>query len=197
MEIVIDAVASTVSVAAVSRSVALPSGYATLSKITYDTETGTGLTDTVGNFTMGSILATALLLWNAAAPTAADVWELIKAKRTQANAGGVRVSGHWYHTDPETLAQYSVMYAAIAVNSLPGAYVFAPYWKTMAGDFRPMTAGLLKGIVAMGMRNATLNFANAERHRARMVATRLPHLYDYSTGWGETHQIALLQLQPR
>jgi hypothetical protein len=187
MQIIIDAAASTASVAGVARSVVYPVGYAALDKLTYDTETGVGLADATGNYTMGSILATSLLLWCEAAPTANDIWELIKAKRTEVNAGGVRASGDWYHTDPETLAQYSFMYAAIAVNALPGGYVFAPYWKTMAGDFRPMTANLLRVIVGRGMQSAALNFANAERHRVAMKATRSLYLYDYSTGWTETY----------
>lgn len=188
MEIVIDTVACTVSVDSVSRGVVFPSGYTALSKITYETETGYGLTDSFGEFTMGSILATSLALWRASEPTVEDMWEFIKVKRTQVNAGGVYVNGHWYHTDLETLAQYSIMYAAIAVNSLPGTHVFANNWKTMDGQFEPMTVNLLRIIVGTGIRNATLNFANAEKHKVVMTAKTDHYLYDYSTGWTVTHK---------
>jgi hypothetical protein len=187
MKIVIDTVACTVSVASVSRSVVFPNGYAALNTITYDTETADGLGNTFGKFTMGGILATSLILWKSAEPTIGEMWERIKIKRSETNAGGVNVGGHWYHTDLETLAQYSIMYAAIAVNSLPGSYIFAANWKTMDGIFQPMTVNLLRVIVGTGIRNATLNFSTAERHKAAMTAKIDHYLYDYSTGWTKVH----------
>lgn len=183
MEIIIDAKAGTVSVDKISRSVALPLEYNTLDIIRYDTETAIGIGSVRGSFTMGGILGVSLALWHAAAPTAADVWVMIKAHRAQMNASGVFVAGDWYHTDAETLAQYAIMYSAIAVNSLPDIYVFNPRWKTMSGDFKTMTVALLKRIINTGMRNAAINFAIAERHKAAMQLVSVPSKYDYSTGW--------------
>jgi len=187
MEIIIDVRAGTVSVNAVSRQVVFPPEYATFETIRYDTETASGLSDSINNVTMGSIIATSLRLWQLAAPDAADMWELIKAKRTQMNASGVFVSGDWFHTDTETRGQFSIMYAAISVNRLPDTYVFDSNWKTMDGMFRPMTVSLLKKIINTGMMNESLNFANAELHKAAMMATPAPSTYDYSTGWTEVH----------
>jgi len=187
MEIIIDVNASTVSVNAISRQVTFPDEYAGLGIIRYDTETTARQPDHIDNFTMGSIVATSILRWQLAAPTTTDMWELIKAKRTQINASGVFVSGDWYHTDPETLAQYSIMYAAISVNSLPSGYTFNNNWKTMDGTFRPMTVTLLKKIINTGMANAAANFANAEAHKAAMMATLVPSAYNYSTGWTKVH----------
>lgn len=183
MEIIIDAKAGTVSVDKISRSVALPLEYAALDIIHYDTETAIGIDSARGYHRMGGILGVSLALWHAAAPSAADVWVMIKAKRAQMNASGVFVAGDWYHTDAETLAQYAIMYAAISVNSLPDFYVFNPRWKTMSGDFRPMTVALLKRIINTGMRNAAINFAIAERHKAVLQLADVPSKYDYSIGW--------------
>lgn len=187
MEIIIDMRGGGVSIDGISRSVIFPIEYQSLDKITYDTETSIGLDQSVGNLVMGSILATALGLWQAAAPTAEDIWILIKDKRVQMNAGGVFVLGDWYHTDPETLANYAIMYAAISVNSLPSNYVFSARWKTMDGDFRPMSVKLLKSIINKGMGVVATNFATSERHKALLMASPIPSKYDYSTGWVKVH----------
>ena len=187
MEIIIDTKAEIVSVDRVSRSVVLPVAYHALNRIYYDTEDASGLKEPIGSLTMGGILAVSLALWHAAAPDVSDMWALIKAKRTQMNAGGVFVSGAWFHTDSETLAQYSIMYAAISVNSLSNSYIFNANWKTMDGTFRCMSVSLLKKIIHTGMSNAALNFANAERHRTALKNSPVPSKYDYSTGWVKVH----------
>jgi hypothetical protein len=187
MKITIDVKASVVSLDGVSRHVVFPAEYSVLETLHYDTETSVGLGDSIGDFTIAGLLAASLSLWYAASPTADDVWELIKIKRTEMNSGGIFVAGDWYHNDPETLAQYSIMYAAIAVNSLPESYVFSPMWKTMDGKFRPMTVTLLRGIINIGMIAAAANFTNAERHRALVFASSKPAHYDYSKGWVKVH----------
>ena len=187
MEIIIDMRSGGVSIDGISRSVIFPIEYQSLGKITYDTETSIGLGQYVGNLAMGSILATALGLWHAAAPTADDMWVLIKDKRTQMNAGGVFVLGDWYHTDPETLSNYAIMYASISVNSLPSNYVFSSRWKTMDGDFRSMSVKLLKSIINRGMDVVATNFTTSENHKALLIASSIPSKYDYSTGWVKVH----------
>lgn len=184
MPIIIDVRSGTVSVDGVSRAVVFPTDYLGLDTITYNTETAMGAGDMVGDFTMASILGLSLALWQAEEPTASDIWIQIKAKRSRMNAGGVFVSGDWYHTDSESVAQYSIMYASVAVNSLPSSYVFNTRWKTMDGDFRPMTVTLLKKIINTGMTVAAINFANAERHKAALMVNTSPLTYDYSSGWG-------------
>jgi hypothetical protein len=192
MKVTIDVKTSVVSVDGVARAVVFPVEYAALATIHYDTETAVGLGESVGGFTIGSILAVSLSMWHAACPTAEDIWVLIKAKRTAINAGGLNAAGYWYHTDPESLAQYSIMYAAIAVNSLPDSYVFSTMWKTMSGKFRPMNASRLKSIITIGMANAAANFANAERHKALLFASPRPAQYDYSTGWAKVYENSIL-----
>lgn len=193
MDIVINVNAGVVSVGSESRVVVFPPEYMAIAMVRYNTVTAVGSTryvdPTAQNiiFTIGSIIATALALWQEAAPTADDMWIKIKEMRTKVNAGGVYVSGDWYHTDSETLAQYSIMYAAISVNSLPSIYIFNPKWKTMEKNFRPMTVALLKKIINIGMYNAAKNFANAEQHKSRMYASYIPSTYDYSTGWALTY----------
>lgn len=187
MKITIDVKANVVSVDGVSRHVAFPVEYAVLETLHYDTETSIGLGDSIGDFTIAGLLALSLSLWYSESPSADDIWELIKAKRTKVNAGGIFVAGEWYHTDAETLAQYSIMYAAIAVNSLPENYVFSPKWKTMQKNFRPMTVRLLRGIVNIGMLVAAANFTNAERHRYLLLTSDNPSQYDYSTGWTKVY----------
>ena len=128
-------------------------------------------------------LQSAIARWRDAKPSHASVWLDIKAKRAEMKAGGVQVGTNWFFTDADSVSQYAVMYAAIAVNTLPNAFAFASEWKTMRGNKVPMTVGLLKAVVGIGMRNETANFANAERHKALMELTTNPGSYDYSSGW--------------
>lgn len=187
MQIIVDPKLGTVNVDGVSRVVVFPTEYSVLDTTTYDSNYAAGISDMVGSFTTASIIGLSLALWHAAAPNAEEMWTLIKEKRSQMNAGGVFAAGDWYHTDSESLAQYSIMYAAIPVNSLPDSYVFNTRWKTMDGAFRPMTVKLLKNLINTGMVTAGKNFLNAELHKAAMMNTRVPSSYDYSTGWELVH----------
>jgi hypothetical protein len=193
MEITIDVSKSTVTVDTVLRRVVFPSEYSAVSTIQFNTDTATGLITYANRqqsdmqFTSVGVCNTALELWNAAAPSAAEVWDLIKDKRTLVNSGGVYADGDWFHTDAETRGQYAIMYAAISVNSLPDSYQFNSSWKTMSGTFRQMTVHLLKLIVNIGISNAAANYANAETHRQALMSSSTPHTYDYSSGWTAVH----------
>lgn len=128
-------------------------------------------------------LQTAIAKWHDARPSHASVWLDIKAKRTALKSGGVMVGSNWFFTDTDSIGQYSIMLAAVAVNSLPNSYVFAKEWKTMTGAMVPMTVDLLKVIVGTGMHNEVFNFANAERHRGLLMLSANPSDYDFSNGW--------------
>jgi hypothetical protein len=187
MIIVIHTKKGTVSIDDISRDVIFPIEYSDFKTISYDTDNPIGLEEDIDTFTMASVMAVCISLWYAAAPSVDDMWELIKLKRSEVNAGGILVEGRWYHTDAETLIQYSIMYAAISANSLPNNYIFNANWKTMGGIFRPMPVSLLRKIINVGIYSAALNFTNAERHKRALMVSSVPSKYDYSTGWTKVY----------
>lgn len=194
MKINVDVPSQRVTVGGVSRAVVgLMPEYADIELIEFDAATGEGVITHKSKalaptrITSIATLQSAISCWRDARPSHASVWLDIKAKRADMKAGGVRVGADWFFTDPDSVSQYAVMYAAIAVNNLPNAYVFAQEWKTMRGNKVPMTAALLKSVVGLGMRNETANFSNAEKHKAAMLATQNPGSYDFSAGWTEVY----------
>jgi hypothetical protein len=193
MEITIRVSDKIVTVGTISRQVTFPSEYAAVDVMTFNTISNVGLITYIDQKSHDietssiNMCNTALELWNNAAPTHADVWELIKVKRTSANTAGVYVGEDWFHTDHETRAQYSIMYAAISVNLLSNSHVFDSSWKTMDGEFREMTVLLLKTIIESGMSNESQNYANAEVHKVAMLGSSDPETYDYSTNWTAVH----------
>ena len=189
MLIDINIASGTVSVGDTVRKVQFPEVYKVIGTMSYDTETANGSIeylehDQVPEFTLSSVVSMSLSLWQAAAGNDfVDTWEKVKERRNLANAGGVFVRGHGYHTDLESLHKYAIMYSKIAVDSLADDFVFHPMWKTISGEFSPMTVSVLKSIINLGMRNVSINFANAERHKAIMKQSPTPATYDYSAGW--------------
>lgn len=106
----------------------------------------------------------------------ARVWSYIKQQRDRIKAGGVLVSGKWYHSDEASRVQQIGL-------CMMGAGVPAVAWKTMDGSFVTMTPAIAAAIFTA---TATLDmaaFAAAEGHRAAMLAATDPASYDYSAGW--------------
>lgn len=107
----------------------------------------------------------------------AQVWELIKSKREQVKAGGVKVGNKWFHTDDASRIQQiglAMMGAAIPANL---------QWKTMDGSFTIMTQ-TLAGQVFQAVADLDMRaFASAEAHREAMLAAENPFEYDFSAGW--------------
>jgi hypothetical protein len=98
---------------------------------------------------MGSILIPVAV--GEAAPTADDIWELIKAKRTAVNAGGVKAAGDRITLIPEnTGAVFDHVRRHRRKRTAGESYVSALTGVTMSVT-RP-TVNLLKGIRGMGMR---------------------------------------------
>ncbi|MFU2059815.1 DUF4376 domain-containing protein [Avibacterium volantium] len=111
----------------------------------------------------------------------AQVWEQIKQKRYQNCRSGVYVKSvdKWFHSDDASRQQYTFM------RTLPDFPVTR--WKTMDNSFVEITKALLNELSLALFAHEQADFANAERHRAAMLAAENPLDYDYSTGWQEVY----------
>lgn len=114
----------------------------------------------------------------------AAAWERIKARRAQAVSAGVLVKsvGKWFHADNASRQQY------IFLRTLP-ALPDDLQWKTMDGSFVQMTKPLLDELSMTLLTAEQADFANAERHRAAMLAADNPEAYDFSSGWSAVPDI--------
>ena len=112
------------------------------------------------------------------------VWSNIKAMREdRAINGGVKVlvdgRDKWFYTDLKSTTQYNTI-----ANTTIGSPDFAiPNWKTMDGSFVTMTPELVNKILLAGIIQQSQTYANAEVHKASMLRSEEPIMYDYSTGW--------------
>ena len=121
-------------------------------------------------------------LTNGIAPTADQaktyMWEKIKLERDRRTRdGGFNVGDDWYHSDDRSRTQQLGL--IILGDSLPSNLL----WKTMGGEFVPMTQTLAKQILGPGAVQDRLNFIAAETHKGMMEASASPMEYDYSGGW--------------
>lgn len=123
----------------------------------------------------------------------AAVWELIKAERLARNDGGVLVDGYWFHTDGYSRIQHLGLKDEVKDTegldtdtlSIDGETVL---WKTMSGEFVPMTRKRVKDIVAAVKVLDKRLFKAAEVHRVTMEASADPAAYDYSAGWPSRYE---------
>lgn len=115
-----------------------------------------------------------------------QVWERIKAERDRRSEAGCLIAGYWFHNDLksrtqwERMANRSVALADVDPYLVDGAQVA---WKTMAGAFVPLTAGLIRQVVDAFEIQEVATFKAAEIHRATMAAAADPAAYDFSAGW--------------
>jgi hypothetical protein len=118
--------------------------------------------------------------------TRVRVWSVIKAKRDQLQQSGVKVGTHWYHSDLSSRIQQLalVMFGA----NLPTSIM----WKTLDGAFVLMTPLLASQIFQSSAASDIAIFTAAETHKARMMASAAPHLYDFSAGWPASYTGNLL-----
>ena len=110
-------------------------------------------------------------------PTAADIWEKIKAERDRRMVGGVKVGAKWFHSDDSSRIQQMglvMMGASIPANL---------QWKTMDGSFITMTQALASQVFQAVAASDQAVFTVAEQHKAAMEASADPSTYDFSTGW--------------
>lgn len=127
-------------------------------------------------------------------PTAAEIWDRIKAKRDVANAGGVKVGTKWYHTDTESRIQHlGLLEKARAARAAGGTDATRLQalgqdikWKTMDGSFIYLTVKHAEDIFAAVTDLDAAAFAAAETHRVAMEASADPAAYDFSVGWPAT-----------
>ena len=120
-------------------------------------------------------------------------WEQIKAERLARNDGGVLVDGYWFHTDGYSRIQHLGLKDEVKDTegldtdtlSIDGETVL---WKTMSGEFVPMTRKRVKDIVAAVKVLDKRLFKAAEVHRVTMEASADPAVYDYSAGWPSRYE---------
>ena len=127
-------------------------------------------------------------------PTAAAVWENIKAERDRrTEQSGFQVGGKWYHSDAKSKLQHLGNKDTARDQIAAGGTMADPLrdplsgqpipWKTMDGSWQPLTVQLAFDIVNAGKAAELAHHAAAERHRAAMEAAADPAAYDFSTGW--------------
>ena len=107
-----------------------------------------------------------------------EIWEAIKQKRHAITRGGVYVPSvkKWFHTDDSSRTQYLALQI---LPQLPSDLM----WKTMDNSFVKLTKPLLTELAMTILQAEQADFANAERHRAKMLQAGNPLEYDYSDGW--------------
>lgn len=111
-------------------------------------------------------------------PTAAQVWERIKAERDhRTEQGGYQAAGKWFHSDQKSRSQQLGL--VLLGASIPANL----QWKTMDGSFVTMTQQLAGHVLAAAAASDKAIFAAAEAHRQAMESSTDPAAYDFSTGW--------------
>ena len=111
-------------------------------------------------------------------------WTAIKLERDRRKQAGVKVAGHWYHSDTESRIQQ--MHLVMMGASMPPGIM----WKTLStgGDsvFVEMTPAIAQAISTNMAANDIAVHAVAEQHRVAMLASSDPAQYDFSSGWPKT-----------
>lgn len=122
----------------------------------------------------------------------ARAWASIKAERDRRQQdGGFRVDGYWLHSDTDSRIQQmrlesrgKEILAVGGTESDPIIIGGTPVmWKTMTGEFVPITAGMAINIGVLAEETELQLFAVAEQHRQAMEQSESPESYDYSAGW--------------
>jgi hypothetical protein len=129
--------------------------------------------------------------WLTAARSA--VWEAIQGIRDELQVAGCPAAGMWFHNDVKSRSQWERMWNRVTAE---GAADTDPYmvggeqviWKTMGQVFVPVTAGLIREVVAAIEVREKAIFTVAEYHNAMMRQAANPLAYDYSVGWPTTFE---------
>jgi hypothetical protein len=111
-----------------------------------------------------------------------DMWLEIKAERDRRKAAGVKVGEHWFHSDDASRIQQ------IALTMLGASMPANLMWKTMTGQFVPMSQTLASEIFQTSIQSDTTIFGIAENHRQQMLGLPDPRDYDFSGGWPMTFE---------
>jgi hypothetical protein len=153
----------------------------------------------LSNIARPGVEFSAMLDEPAAPKTLAEIrdeqWLRIKEKRDALIQGGIKLAvdgkDYWFWTDAQSRVQYSILDSKIRRNAYSDDVVLAE-WKTMSGEFVPMTVGLLHRVIDAGIDNEGYVFQLAEMHRQNLMASLDPINYDYSADWPETYEVAKL-----
>lgn len=109
--------------------------------------------------------------------TRISAWKAIQAVRDYRKAGGVKISGNWFHSDDTSRIQ-QIALVMMGAN-MPSNIM----WKTMQGTFVQMTPTLAGQIFqAIAASDQTI-YGRAEYHRQNMIMSPNPATYDFTTGW--------------
>lgn len=125
------------------------------------------------------------------------MWDRILAQRDAVSAGGVRVAGHWFHTDLDSRIRYVGLLRITDVLKANGAIgsdtVVNPatsdpiLWKVMDGSRVSITVQTVDDIFAAVTFLDMAAFEVAETKRAAMAALENPFDYDVRSGWPLTY----------
>lgn len=117
--------------------------------------------------------------------TRVNVWNAIKAERDARQGNGVLVGTHWLHSDTNSRIQQLGL--VIFGASLPPIQ-----WKCLGGEYVTMTPTFAQQIFQASAASDIAIFTAAETHKAYMMASANPLLYDFSNGWPATYTGSLL-----
>lgn len=110
-------------------------------------------------------------------------WIAIENERDARKEGGFFTGDYWFHSDDRSRTQYSVFLSLAIEKKLAASYVLHPGWKTMDGQYVPMTVSLLRSVRDAGIALDVALFEVAIKHRTAMAASDDPLGYDFSAGW--------------
>ena len=111
-----------------------------------------------------------------------EVWEFIKAKRSESITDGVLVKSvdKLFQTNNTSMIQYSNISGMIAIDN------YIPVnWKTEDNTYVLLTIDLFKELQNTININTQNMFMIAEDHKVEMLKLEDPTEYDYSTNWRE------------
>lgn len=116
-----------------------------------------------------------------------QMWLKIRGERDRRYYQGIYLEGtdgknYWFWTDLDTRGKYS-MYDIFIRNANLGPDVVLDNWKTMTGEFTPMTVALLYQVIGAAIGNEKIIFNRGEEKNAEMMALDNPDDYDYLAGW--------------
>lgn len=107
-------------------------------------------------------------------------WLEVQAERDRRKSAGVSAGGYLFHSDPDSRIQQLGL-VLMGANMPPGLM-----WKTLGGQFAPMTPALALQLFQATAASDQAIFAAAEAHRSAIDAlTALDAItsYDFSGGW--------------
>jgi hypothetical protein len=118
-------------------------------------------------------------------------WTRLKDERDTRKAGGLMLvideKEYWFHTDESSRGQYSILSDSARRNNLPENYVL-DQWKTMSGEFLPLTIAILHLIMDTGIHNESVLFNITEKKLLEMKASPDPINYPVKVGWPQTYE---------